>query len=193
MDMSSIGDITSLANLLKKSQESEEDDQTLSGRTHNLPPTAIKGDTVVKHHSDIKKSSIESNSKDSVKKNPKDIWDLSELPTRESIANTKDDRPTPRYEISYKQVVGSEDVFLGMSDKSPSSTDCTHLVIKVHFPQSSMKELDLDVTTNRIKAESKTHRLFTYLPQSVDSDNGKAKFDPKKGVLTVVLPIIRDF
>jgi hypothetical protein len=56
-----------------------------------------------------------------------------------------------------------------------------------------MKELDLNVTKNRIIASSKTHRLFTYLPLNVDENNGKAQFDPKKEVLTVTLPIIPDY
>jgi hypothetical protein len=56
-----------------------------------------------------------------------------------------------------------------------------------------MKDLDLDVTKERIKVESKTLRLFTYLPVAVDKDNGNAKFDTSKEVLTVTLPILREF
>ena len=55
-----------------------------------------------------------------------------------------------------------------------------------------MKELDLDVTRNRIKASSAKHKLFTYLPVPVESDRGVAKFDAKKQVLSVTLPIIVD-
>jgi hypothetical protein len=53
-----------------------------------------------------------------------------------------------------------------------------------------MKDLDLDVTKERIKVESRTMKLFTYLPCIVDADNGNAKYDTKKSVLTVTLPII---
>jgi len=190
MDLSHIGDIKSLAMLLKQSQEREDDDGTQE-RYRTQPPSAAPGHTVIKTgSSDITRRKNETIVK---KKNANDIWEFDELPTIDSIANVRDERPNPRYEISYKQIVGTEDVFLGMSDKSPSSSDCSHLVIKIHFPNSSLKQLDLDVTSNRIKAESKTHRLFTYLPQTVDSDNGKAKFDPKKEVLTVVLPIVKNF
>jgi hypothetical protein len=55
-----------------------------------------------------------------------------------------------------------------------------------------MKDLDLDVTKNRIKAESSTLRLFTYLPRSVDHENGNAKFDSKRELLIVTLPILED-
>ena len=56
-----------------------------------------------------------------------------------------------------------------------------------------MKQIDLDVTENRINVSSKTFRLFTYLPQKVDDSNGNAKFDAKKEVLTVTLPIVNEF
>ena len=55
-----------------------------------------------------------------------------------------------------------------------------------------MRDLDLDVTKNRIKAESPRHRLFTYLPCAVRHDNGSAQFDASKEVLTVTLPIINE-
>ena len=64
--------------------------------------------------------------------------------------------PPGRYEIYYKQQVGTEDVFLGTSDKTPGSNDCTHIVVKIHFPGSKLKDLDLDVTERRIRAESST-------------------------------------
>lgn len=37
-----------------------------------------------------------------------------------------------RFDFYYKQHVGTEDVFLGTTDKTPSSNDCTHLVVKVN-------------------------------------------------------------
>lgn len=124
-----------------------------------------------------------------------DIWDSSEIPDEDAVGSiAKDDsRPAPRYEFCYKQAVGTEDTFLGISGKTPGSIDCTHLIVKVHFPGSTMKELDLDVTKNRIRAESRTHRLFTYLPQPVDYEKGVAKFDASKQVLTVTLPIVQEF
>lgn len=128
-------------------------------------------------------------------KNSNSIWDEEEVPTEDAVLvnNPNDTRPTPRYEYSYKQSVGTEDTMLGMSDKTPLSQDCTHLVVKIHFPGSSMKELDLDVKKNRIFAASKSLRLFTYLPVNVDDTNGKAAFDTKKEVLTVTLPIVHDY
>jgi hypothetical protein len=52
-----------------------------------------------------------------------------------------------------------------------------------------MKDVDLDVTFNKIKAISKFHRLVTPLPVAVQHRNARAKFDSKREILTVTLPI----
>ena len=68
----------------------------------------------------------------------------------------------------------------------------TFQVVKIHFPGSKMKDLDLDVCKNRIRAESKDLKLFTYLPRCVDHTKGSAKFDVHKEVLSITLPIVDD-
>lgn len=124
---------------------------------------------------------------------PKLIWTDDEIPLEDAIICRTDGRPAPRYEISYNQTVGTEDTFLGLSGKSPASSDCNKLVIKIHFPGESMRDINLDVTSNRIVAESKFLALFTYLPVSVVHEKGSAKFDSSKHVLTVTLPIKDEF
>ncbi len=112
--------------------------------------------------------------------------------SKDTLICRLDTKLVPKYEFRYKQDVNTEDSFLGTTEKTPATADCTHLVIKVHFPGATMKILDLDVTKNRIRAESKTHKLFTYLPVTVYHKRGNAKFDPKKEVLTVTIPIMTD-
>ena len=124
------------------------------------------------------------------KKGSGDIWGEAEVPDQEAfIEDLNDKRKTPRHEICFKQAVDSGDVFLGLSDKSPGTSDCTHIVVKAHFIDCNMKDIDLDVTKNMLKAESDAFKLRIYLPQPVDSDNGSAKFDPETFILTVTLPI----
>ena len=65
-----------------------------------------------------------------------------------------DKRLEPAYEIYYKQGVGTEDIFLGISGKSPASFDCTHIGVKVHLPGCQMNDLDLDVKEQSILIES---------------------------------------
>ena len=89
------------------------------------------------------------------------IWKADEIPhidaihhhTSSSLVNN-DTRVEPQHEIYYKQAVGTEDVYLGISGKSPASFDCTHVVVKIYLPGCQMKDLDLDVKKNHILLES---------------------------------------
>lgn len=47
-----------------------------------------------------------------------------------------DDRAQPEYEIMHKQHVGTEDVFLGLSDKDPSSNHCDAILVKIWLPNT---------------------------------------------------------
>lgn len=124
---------------------------------------------------------------------PQLIWKDSEIPFEDAIICRSDGRPPPRYEISYSQSVGTEDTFLGLSGKSAASSDCNTLIIKIHFPGEALRDIHLDVTTNRILVESKSLSLFTYLPVNVHHDKGTAKFDSAKHVLTVSVPIVDEY
>ena len=59
-----------------------------------------------------------------------------------------DDRPEPEYEILHKQHVGTEDVFLGLSDRDPSSNHCDSLLVKVTLPNTKFANVQLDVKGN---------------------------------------------
>ena len=100
-----------------------------------------------------------------------DIWPAEEI---RSITNTYEEesannanenivghdqgipKEEPFYQIYFKQEVGTQDVFLGTGDNSvsPGSFDCTHIVVKIHFPDASLEELNLDVKSNCLHAES---------------------------------------
>ena len=49
-----------------------------------------------------------------------------------------DDRPQPKFDIIMKQHVGTEDVFLGLSDLDPSSTQCDSILVKVWLPNTKL-------------------------------------------------------
>ncbi len=116
--------ITSLSTLL---QECDESNFNNSSSRNSQPPMAGSSTVVVTSNKPVTVLSSSSSSKATEKK--QDIWDISEVPTEDSLAATnRDARPSPRYEICFKQSVGTEDTFLGLGDKSPSSEDCTHLV-----------------------------------------------------------------
>lgn len=181
-EFGTFNDISNLSSLLNESRLSNESEK------FSQAPVAVTPSNIVIANNQSTNLKEEKRTVD-----PKEIWATSEILTEEELIDWKDERPAPKYQFCYKQTVGTEDTILGMSEKTPLTSDCTHLVIKIHFPKSSMKELDLDVTKNRLKASSKTHNLFTYLPVNVDSENGNAKFDKEKEVLTITLPIISEY
>ena len=183
------GNLTALSDLLKESEDAQ---QRVPAEGQTMKPTPSSG-MMVKTGASAAVKKPEEEEEDKERKVDKGkIWTEDEVPDEEAVIDEGDDRPAPRYEFSYKQSVGTEDTFLGMGDKSPATSDCTHLVVKVHFPGSTMKDISLDVTKNRVSATSKTHRLFTYLPVKVKSESGTARFDTKKSVLIVTLPVIHE-
>jgi dynein assembly factor 6, axonemal len=142
-----LNDLLSLNSLLLESHEAELERNNGGNAGTALTPGSFGAP---------KKASSDGGTSKTKNKDPKDIWDEDEVPLEESILleDVLDSRPRPRYEILYKQMVGSEDVFLGLGDRSPSSADCSHMTVKIHFPGHSMKDLDLDVTKNKLRAES---------------------------------------
>lgn len=58
-----------------------------------------------------------------------------------------------RFDFFFKQNVGSEDNFLGLSGKTPSSIHCDILVIKLTMPGEDIRNVDLRVTPDQIIVE----------------------------------------
>ena len=86
-------------------------------------------------------------------------------------------------------------MYLGMSSawgKNPGTGCCEAMVIKVKFPGCELKDLDLDVTRDKLVAQSEEYRLSIGLPHPVRDKDGTAKWDKAKDMLIVELPIIRD-
>ena len=117
------------------------------------------------------------------------IWSEEEVAVK--AEELPDDRPAPEYEILYKQSVGTEDIFLGLSDKDPSSNSCNSILVKVWLPNTKFSQVQLDVQSGAIIVQSPNFVLNKLLPYQVDKENGKAKFDSTKCVLEVTLPVIK--
>jgi hypothetical protein len=86
----------------------------------------------------------------------------------------------------------TEDVFLGLSDKDPSSSHCEAMVVRIECPNHRLEDIELDVKKQKIVLESSTLKLSTYLPYPVRHQDGQAKWDKVKQTLTITLPIIRE-
>eukprot|EP00873_Tetraselmis_striata_P024139 jgi/Tetstr1/444403/TSEL_032292.t1 len=125
-------------------------------------------------------------------KDPKEIWDPDEV--EETVGDDIDDgRSCPTYEFIYKQAVQTQDTYLGMGDKDPSSTQCEDLLLRIELPGvGSVQELDLEVKPTYIKLYSAKYKLAMYLPHKVDDQKSSAKWDAKKAELRVTLRIVRE-
>mmetsp|Transcript_12 Transcript_12/g.15 ORF Transcript_12/g.15 Transcript_12/m.15 type:complete len:181 (+) Transcript_12:187-729(+) len=173
-------DVLALSNFLHESNEAEEERQNQTN-TAQFTPGDI-GPSTLSTNPEIKTT-------EEKEKDPKAIWSEEEVPYEGAIEDPFDDRPPPKYDIAYKQMVGTQDVFGGFGDISPASQDCTHLVVKVHFPGCKLADLDVTVKKQHIRVESPTKKLSTYLPEPVDDKNGDAKWNSKKETLIITLPI----
>jgi hypothetical protein len=149
-------------------------------------------------------------------KNSKDIWDVDEVPssaaellTNEHVVSSSTSsssssssstiassssggggRLRPKFDILFKQKIGTEEVFLGVSGTTPLSSHCSSLLVKVELPGATMKDVELDVTDEgRFMVSTGTFLLNTFLPMKVVSKQGSAKFDSKEKILSVTLPI----
>ena len=67
------------------------------------------------------------------KKKTKDIWDENEVEEGAEYDTNDDPRMQPEYEIIYKQSLTSEEVFLQMGNKNPSSTSCEDMIVKIQL------------------------------------------------------------
>uniref|UniRef100_K3WAM9 PIH1D1/2/3 CS-like domain-containing protein n=1 Tax=Globisporangium ultimum (strain ATCC 200006 / CBS 805.95 / DAOM BR144) TaxID=431595 RepID=K3WAM9_GLOUD len=123
---------------------------------------------------------------------PRAIWSLDEVPSDDEGDDAYETRPRPIFDILYKQNVMTEDMFLGLSDKDPSSAHCEAMVVRVKCPNHRQDDIELDVKRQKLLLQSSSLKLSLYLPHPVRHQDGHAKWDPKKQTLTISLPIIRD-
>jgi len=96
-----------------------------------------------------------------------------------------------RYDILYRQSVGSQDVYLGLGEKDPGSRQCEEMVVEVVLPGvGGVSEIELEVKKQTIMVLTTKYKLSIYLPRPVDADKGKAEWVTAKDTLRVILPVI---
>ena len=177
----SLGDIQSLSNLLNGTENDDVDEnQFYSNETKStLNPGNIKG----KEKKEIAppNTKIEAKYNHRILTKPKnEIW------TEKDFKEEKfeeDDRPKPKFEILYKQNVGTEDIYLGLSDKDISSNSCDQLLMKVYLPNTNLKEIGLEVKEQSVHLTTPQYLLNHILQYKVFKDKTEAKWDKNKGLL----------
>ncbi|NXA54167.1 PIHD3 protein, partial [Nothocercus julius] len=125
--------------------------------------------------------------------NTKAIWNTEEVPEGSEFDDTWDPREQPEYEILFKQRVGTEDMFLGMSRKDASTACCEDMVIKIKLPETKFSDITLDLQDKVLDLRTPQKKLLLHLPHPVDSKNGKAIFLSEEEILEVTLRMTREF
>ncbi|KAM4021275.1 dynein axonemal assembly factor 6 [Anomaloglossus baeobatrachus] len=123
----------------------------------------------------------------------KDIWSVSEVPDGSQFDDSLDPRKQPEYEMHFKQRVGSEDLFMGLSRKNPSTACCEDIVVKIHLPNTRASDMSLDITRKFLDLRTPKYKLGLHLPHPVNEKTGKAQFKVDTETLEVTLTMVRDF
>ena len=183
----SYGDIMSLSNLITGGEKEDTENHFYSNETQS---TLNHGNIV---GGDKKKEIAKPNTKIEAKynhrilTNPKnDIW------TEKDFQEEKfqeDDRPKPEFEILYRQKIGTEDIYLGLSDKDPSSNSCDQLLMKVKLPHTNLKEIGIEVKEQSVHLTTPQYLLNHILQYPVYKDKTEAKWDKNKSILLLTFYI----
>ncbi|XP_062338305.1 protein PIH1D3 isoform X1 [Osmerus eperlanus] len=120
-------------------------------------------------------------------RNSKDIWSEEEVSEGGQYDDVADPRPQPEYEVILRQNVGTEDLFLGMSRKDPSSMCCEGMLVKIKLPDTKATDVVLDVKETFLDLRTPKYRLGLHLPHPVHSQEAKAKFFSEQETLEVTL------
>ncbi|XP_036378938.1 protein PIH1D3 [Megalops cyprinoides] len=179
--LSSIDSLQALSALLSPPDGDDDEDCTFATAAARMGPGHI-GPT---------KSESKAATSAYMKNNSKNIWSEEEVAEGAQFDDITDPRPQPEYEIVLKQRVGTEDIFLGMTRKDPSSMCCECIVVKIKLPGTKVAEVILDVKEKFLDLRTQKYKLGLHLPHPVHSQEGKAQFISEKEELEVTLPMNR--
>lgn len=80
------------------------------------------------------------------KKITKDIWDENEVEEGAEFDTSDDPRPQPDYDIIFKQKVTTEEMFLQMGNKTPATSSCEDMIVKIKLPGiEKLADIDLNL------------------------------------------------
>ncbi|XP_037537839.1 protein PIH1D3 [Nematolebias whitei] len=177
LGVSSVQSLQALSALLSNQQEEEDDD------CKSVTPGAHMGPG---HIGPPPKRNTEASSA-YTKRSSKDIWSEEEVAEGSQYDDLTDPRPQPEYEIILKQNVGTEDLFLGLNRKDPSSMCCEAMLVKIKLPDTKATDVFLDVKENFLDLRTTKYKLGLHLPHPIHSQEGKAQFFSERQELEVTL------
>ncbi|XP_016305218.1 protein PIH1D3-like [Sinocyclocheilus anshuiensis] len=183
--LASVHDLQALSALLSPNHEDEEED------LQQVKPMARMGPRHIGSPAALSEKKNKEGSTAYVKKNSKNIWDEDEVTEGAYFDDLTDPRPQPEYEIVLKQSVGTEDLFLSLSRKDPSSMCCDSMLVRVKLPDTKASDLVLDVRETFLDLRTPKYKLGLHLPHPVHKQEGNARFIVEREELEITLPMNR--
>ncbi|RLN50879.1 hypothetical protein BBJ29_001567 [Phytophthora kernoviae] len=135
-------ELLALNDLLSGCQDAQDDYDESRNQTQQITPHTL-GEAAASNLPEVTRPIGQIHQED-----PKAIWAMDEVPSDDEDDDTFDTRTRPKFEVLYKQSVMTEDVFLGLSDKDPSSAHCEAMVVRVECPNHRLEDIELDVKRN---------------------------------------------
>ncbi|KAF6771928.1 hypothetical protein AHF37_09156 [Paragonimus kellicotti] len=98
-----------------------------------------------------------------------------------------------QYELIYKQAVTTEDIYLPLGMKNPTTASCEFLVAKIKLPGCKKEDIKLDVKEKFLDLRVPQYKLGLHLPNPVDPDSSRADWIEEKHILEVTMRNHREF
>ncbi|XP_004440509.1 PREDICTED: protein PIH1D3 [Ceratotherium simum simum] len=124
--------------------------------------------------------------------NSEEIWNPEDVPQGAEHDDMWDVRELPEYEIIFKQQVGTEDIFLGLTRKDSSTACCEDLVVKIKLPNTNTSEIEIDVQEMILDLRTPNKKLLITLPHPVECNSGKAFYVQETETLEVTMTLKRE-
>lgn len=121
------------------------------------------------------------------------IWNPEEVPEGAEHDDIWDVREIPDYEIVFQQTVGTEDIYLGLTSKDPSTACCQELVVKIKLPNTNPSEIQIDIQETLLDLRTPKKKLIVNFPQPVESNSAKASYIQEAETLEVRMTLKREF
>lgn len=119
------------------------------------------------------------------------FWDDEEITPVGFYKDLNDERPEPKYVIHHKQVIGTEDVYLGLNMNDNSNSNIDAIVIRVSLEETKPDDIDLNVQNGFLDLRTPKYHLTLKLDKQTDDENVKAKWIQDKQELNIEIPVKR--
>uniref|UniRef100_G1RUE5 Dynein axonemal assembly factor 6 n=1 Tax=Nomascus leucogenys TaxID=61853 RepID=G1RUE5_NOMLE len=187
IDFESVSSVTALEALSKLLNPEEEDDSDC-GQTNGLSTIGAMGPGNIGPPQIEELKVIPETSEE----NNEDIWNSEEIPEGAEHDDMWDVREIPEYEIIFRQQVGTEDIFLGLSKKDSSTGCCSELVAKIKLPNTNPSDIQIDVQETILDLRTPQKKLLITLPELVECASAKAFYVPETETLEISMTMKRE-